>query len=394
MLLRIESVTLQNNAGTPTAPFVGVTYFPRYPGGDQDTVTETIQAFFNGSTSTLVSLVNDIENDLDRAGDPGEDPIYLEYRAGDSGTIWRSPIVGGRVVWSDDIRERSIAATTATGQLSIIVERRAYWEGAESTIGSGTVKNGTASPYNALTLSTISGTLPAPISVNIDNANGSINTRNFYLNIDNQVGLTTNQQFLTSSTTVGALKIFSVSSSVLGKFAGQDAQIIAGIASASVSQYYMYSALYTTIGGVYQELMRGKERYVNGGELVELGSLALPPGGNANADFAVAVGVYPTSVTYTMSFVHIAQARHALHLIQPAYTLSSTAAIQEDGTNETAWMENGGSTYELIRRSGGPLMVYPGKTPRLHLLWDTTAGLVTTESMSLTVTYRPRRKTI
>lgn len=399
MLLRITdgstTITVNNDGGSPTSPFVGAVYFPRDP-GSADTVTESASVGFNGAVSTLRSNVNDIERMFHQASDRNAADVYVEYRPTDSGDIYRSPLTSAsRVVWSEDKSARQMHDTNTSGEFAMILVRASYWEGPEATLGTGTIKNGTTSPYNALTLTAPAGTMPTPLNVEIINATGgSLSPIDYYLNVDAYVGMTGNQHLLTSSTTVSAVKIFEIPTAVLSKWAGRDAQIIVALASASPASFYMYAAGYTTIGSTFLEILRGNEHYVNDRKLINLGSLPIPPGAEANIDFGIGIGVYPTDTTTSISFVQIAPAENAVNLRQVGYNINNGGGVYEDGQQRRAYSVASSNKYEIVSRSGGPLLAYPDQTNRLHLLFDEGTTFTASDSMTLTATARPRRATI
>lgn len=399
MLLRITdgttTITFNDDSGTPTTPFVGAVYFPRDPGSG-DTVTETTDIGFNGAAATLRTNINDVERMIRQASNRGAEDVFIEYRPTDSGDVYRSPITSdSRIVWSDNKSARQMHQTNTGGELAFIIVRASWWEGPSTSLGSGTILNGTTSPYNAITLTAPSGSLPTPLVVTVANdTGGALSPIDYYLTLDTFVGMTTNEHLLTSATTVGALRIYDVPTGVLTKWAGQEAQIIVAITSASPSSFYMYAAAYVTIGAVNLEVLRGNEHYVDDRKLVNLGSLPIPLGEVADIDYAIGIGVYPTDTTYTLSFVQITPAENAVNLRQIGYSISDGSSIVEDGRERQAYHSAAGNKYEIVRRSGGPLMAWPDKTNRLHVLFDEGSVFTASRQMIVSATARPRRATI
>lgn len=400
MLLRVTNgtttVILNDNSGSPTTPLAGAVYFPRDP-GSQMYVTETARVGFAGSVATLRTVANNLERLFAEASDRNAPDVYVEYRPTDSGDVYRSPLTSdSRVVWPEEKGARQMATTTSGGEFAAIFVRANYWEGPEAELASGTIKNGTTSPYNILALSDPGGTMPCPLSLEVINATGgAISPIDFYFNVDAYVGMTTNQHLLTTPTSVGTgggtVYLFSVSATVLAKWAGRDAQLILALSTAFTG--YIYAAAYTTISGVYQEVYRGSERYISGRKLINLGSIPLPPGAQANTSFAVAAGVYGAS-TLSTSFLQIAPAENALNLHQIGYATADGTGVFEDGIERRAWAGTVGTRYEIVRRSGGPLLAYPGRSNRLHMLFDEGSNFTATRDMTVTVNARPRRATI
>lgn len=399
MLLRITdgitTITLNDDGGPESVPFVGAVYFPRDPGG-ADTVTETASVGFSGSVASLRININDVERMFSQASNRNAPDTFVEYRPTDDGDIYRSPLTSdSRIVWSEDKSARQMGQTTTSGELGMLMVRAAWWEGPVTTLANGTTKNGTASPGNYLTLTAPAGTLPTPIKVQIINAAGvSLSPVDYYLNVDTYIGMTANQHLLTSSVTVGAVKVFEIPAAVLLQWAGQDAQIIVAISTSSPTDFYMYANMYVTIGGTYLQVARGGDHYISGRKLIDLGSLPLPPGGDANINVAIGIGVYPTTVTNTITFVQIMPADNAVNLRQIGYLIAVGGGVVEDGREGRSYSIASGNKYEIVRRSGGPLMAYPDRTNRLTLLFDEGSAFNATRNMTVTVTARPRRGTI
>lgn len=399
MLLRITdgttTVTIHDDSSSPTTPLLGAQYIP-LPGSGMY-ATETAQVVWSGAVSTLRSVTNDIERLFAQASDRHADAeTFVEYRPTNSGDIYRSPLTSdSQLVWPDDRLRRQMSATNATGEFALVLARENYWEGPETQLATGTIKNGTTSPYNVLSLTAPAGALPTPLTVSVINASGaSISPTDYYLNVDAYVGMTTNQHLLTGPTTVGLadgrVYLFAVSSTVLGKWLGRDAHLTLALSSSFTG--YVYAAVYTTLGGVYAEVYRGSERYINGRSLIDLGSVPLPPGGRANTNVAVAAGVYDTA-TLSTSFMQIAPAENALKLHQIGYITANNTGVYEDGREQEAWAGTSSTRYEIIRRSGGPLLAYPDRTNRLHVLFDEGSNVVE-RSMTVTATARPRRTSL
>lgn len=402
MLLRITdgttTVTLHSDGGSPSSGLFGARYFPRDPGA-AETVTETAEVGFSGTTETVIATINSIEKLLNAAG---QIDTYIEYsRNGLS--IHRSPIVGGRVVWSDDRAKRQIyGAGDTVGEISVVWERANYWEAnSDSTIGSFTVKNGIASPYNGVTLTTVNGNLPSPVKVKVYNGNGvEIDARNYYLSMDSFAGMTGTEHLFSSGAVswAGAIThatlmwIMPLTSTFLTKNAGDDVQVVAAFSSLSMG-IYMRASLYMVRDGLYVPIQHSGERYIVS-KLVNLGSLSIPT--VANSGLALVLSVYsPTAGSGTLAFAQLTPADGAVWLDLAGYGWKSAESVVEDGLYEHAYVESGSDLLNLVRRSGGPLYAWPGRTNRLFLLFDEGSGAYDgTRDATLIVTHRPRRSTV
>lgn len=402
MLLRITdgttTITLHDDASTPSLGAVGARYFPRDP-GTGDSVTETADVVFSGWTADVISTLNAVERLLNAAG---EIDTYVEYSRNGL-NVHRSPIASGRVVWSEERANRQIyGAGNTSGEVAIIWERANYWEEAsESNIGSFTIKNGNTSPYNTITLQTVNGNLPSPVKVKIYNGNGlEIDARNFYLNMDSFAGMTGTEHLFSgyANSWGGAVNHsllmwgISLSSTFLSKNAGQTVQVIAAY-SVLTTGIYLRASLYRFRDGLYVPSQHGNEHYVTG-RLNNLGTLTIPK--SVTGGCVLAITVYASgSGSGTLSFVQLAPAAGAVALDLGGYGWKSAESVIEDGTKELAYVESGSAQLDLVSRSGGALLAWPGRNNRLHLLFDEGLGAYTpSRDATLIVTHRPRRSTV
>lgn len=402
MLLRITdgttTVTLHDDASTPSAGLVGVRYFPRDP-GSSDTVTETADVVFNGVTETVIGTLNVVERLLRAAS---ETDTYMEYSRNGL-NVHRSPIFGGRVAWSEERANRQIyGAGNTSGEVAVIWARANYWElVAEQNIGSFTIRNGNTSPYNVIDLLPVTGNLPSPVTVKIYNNNGlELDARNFYLNIDSFAGMTGTEHLFGgyNGSWSGAVThhvlmwLIALSSTFLSKNAGKAVQVIAAYSLLSTG-IYLRASLYRSRDGLYVPIQHGNEHYVIG-RLNNLGTLTMPK--DATAGIALAITVYSTSAgSGTLSFAHLAPADGAGWLDLGGYGWKSAESVVEEGLHQQAYVESGSLRLNLVSRSGGPLLIWPGRNNRLHLLFDEGLGAYhSTREATLIVTHRPRRSTV
>lgn len=399
------TTTVVLHGSSPTSPFLGAVYFPRDP-GDTETVAETATIAYSGSNTALKTQVNHIERLLRQAANPRLPTVYIEYDNDVAGGMQRSPVVGGRVTWPDAKALRQVYNSIATGKFDIVWERAAYWEGAEVSLGSGSIVNGSASPYNSLALSAPAGSLPAPIKITITNASGAaISPARLYLSLDNTVGLTATESILAGSSTTWTgpadhsqrVYTLTIPTAVLAKLRGEEMQVVAGFTDLVESVAYIRASIYSTIGGVYQLLHAGIERFIGSVDLLHLGSLPIPPGGTATTDIALVLSVYSVNGgSATLAFVQLTPARNAIELRQVGYNVADGDSVVEDGLEGEAYLlDASDDRYDIIHRSGGPLMVQPGVDNRLYvLLYESTGDFDDTIDLDLAVTYRPRRATI
>ena len=128
MLLRLtEGPTTLTLTSTP---WLGATYFPAPVAGAQ-TVMETAVCTIEGTEAAIRSAVQGVEWMLWRAKKRKVmlgPRVFVEWRPGSSGDIYRSEVYGGQVTWSADPARRRMESTTNTGEIAITWTRNYCFE--------------------------------------------------------------------------------------------------------------------------------------------------------------------------------------------------------------------------------------------------------------------------
>jgi hypothetical protein len=404
MLLRITNgtttLTLHSDSGTPATGLYGARYIPTE--GDGAMVTETIDVVFGGTPANILASMSTVKRLLSEAA---ATDVYLEYTLIDGGTVYRSPIISGSVVWSDDRLKRQFHATTTAGECAVILTRKDYWEGDEETLGDGLIVNGTSSPYNAITLSNfaVSGSnLPVPVTVTMQNeSDADLVAPTIYLNMDSFGGVTTNQHLC--ATGAGAVSwsanlvyglnplwYITVPDALIAKYAGKDVHVLATFTSFS-TPLYLRAGLSSLYDSIYQRIQIGSEAYTINRELINLGTLQFPK--SATAGLRVSISGYSVpSGSATLAFVQLMPAAGAVRLdVSHEWQQDDYIIYDENGSV----YDNGTTQYSNVRKSGGPLMAWPGRTNRLSVLFEESGGNYNaTRQTNVTVTARPRRSTV
>lgn len=401
----ITTVVINDDANTPDTGLAGARYFPRDPGTDV-TVTETAEVVIAGDVSPIRTTVNKIERLLKQAAAYQTNkvlaPVYIEHNpvyAG--GTVYRSLLYGGRVTWSDERKLRQVVNTTA-GEISVIFTRDNFWETAsEQAIGFSLIRNGSASPGNGIGLNPPNGALPMPIRVTMTNqSNPDMWAQKYYLFMDHS-GISGTENFLAGGTKTWfglmnhneVMFASAIGASLLGKLQGQEVHILGAFSALSPSNMYLRASLHSYIDGVYWPIAYGNEVWTNGKKLINFGTLTIPH--NATIDLRIMItGYTETAGSATLTWLHIAPAADSVELTQIGDQLRAGDAIVEDGPNKRAYYTDFTNEFPLIRRTGGPLLVYPGLTNRFYMLFDEDTAFNASRTMFINVNYRPRRATI
>jgi hypothetical protein len=401
MLLRITNgtttVILHSDAGTPATGLVGARYIPTE--GNGETVAESIDVVFSGTPANILSAFNSIKRLLREAE---EIPVYLEYALVNVGTVYRSPIISGEIIWSPNRTLRQFWDTTTIGEAAIVVTRSDYWEGPETNLADNiAIVNGTSSPYNAVGITDPGGNLPTPIRVFLASNNVSdIVTPMIYLNVDSFAAMTTNQHLITSgagAVTWGANLTYTTplwnitpSATVTAKLAGKDVNVLAAF-TVLPSTLYLRAGLSSLFDSVYQKIQTGGEQYTGGHYLINLGTLQIPK--TANSGLVVTISGYSVaSGAATLSFIQLMPASGMTRLdVTHEWKYVENIHHGPDGTFYDTGISD---QYSNIRPAGGPLMIWPGRTNRLTMLFDQNGSFTSSRQTNVTVFARQRRSTV
>lgn len=411
MLLRLTdgttTIVIHNDGGSVATGLLGAIYIPKP--GTGDSVAETATVTFSGTSSQVITTLNSIEAMLRRGAESMQNPalpkIYAEYKHGANATVYRSRIIGGRLEFPENRSLRNLAGTTTAGQVAMILERVPYWEAPVDTLGTDVLRNGDASPFNRLALNAPQGTMPAPVKVQIENTSGAtLNSRMFYLAMDNSIGISGSTHLINGgSTTWGVnlthstrLHTLDIPNSIISGAKGQRMSIIAAFTSLVETNLYLKASLWTSYSGVYVPTgVEGGEVLVNGRKLINLGALPVPPDGSSTDGLAVALtGFSANAGSSTLDFLQVVPAKNAMRIEQTSYGLGVNESHIWDGIENELYHLSGSARRAILRKSGGPLMVHPGQSNRLFMLFDEGNSYTASRQMTVTVSYRARYSTI
>lgn len=402
MLLRITNgsttITIHTNAGSPTLGLAGAEYFPSE--GDGVTVSESIDIRLAGVSDLAIEALSTIRRLINEA--PVKE-VYLEYALVNGFTVYRSRVRSGALIGSSNPVWRDFAPSHMTGEAILTITRDDFWEGPEDTlIELATRNNGTASPYNVVTMAAPAGNLPTPLTVRLESINGSpIHSPVIYLNTDTFAGLTTNQHFVTpasGSASWGAgvdhdqlLWICTIPAATIAKLAGKEVSVLAAFSSIPTN-FYVRSNLYSLYEGVYQRVAVGSERYANGIKLQNLGTLPIPAAANGGLVLVLS-GYSALAGSATLSFCQLAPATGAVKL-DVTHEWEPHEWVVYEGRRDLAYYDSGLAQYSNVRKAGGRLMAWPGQTNRLHVLFGESYDFVASRQTMIEIVARPRRSTI
>jgi len=452
MNLRLTDTT--NNIDlVSTSPVTGCTYFPNTASkGDRD-ITETATVNLTGTPVAILAITNGIERFFDQARSRAAlgvgTRIYVEYKPVSSQSYYRSEILDGKILWSDDSAKRRLETTTgtATVQIGVMWQRRVWadgtsWEDStELEIGLvskattiETVNGVTIHDHNDSTHGNwveidnleIIGTGAAPVRISMQNTSGSdqdyaniyiatnahSNPQNFAHVIEGEAttsGGSTNSDTGSSNGSYQSATIsgsgtgfaFDLSTTQVRAGAGRDFQLIARLVSIPTAPIYVTPMIKDAAGLI--PLASGLEVSVNSTDtpwqLVRLGALPIPPGA-VDADSLSGAVLYlalrcDTSDAFAIDFIQLTPTESLRHLYQRGYSVASNEYIEDDGISNMAHITSSGVKYPIVIQKGSPVKVWPQTTQRIYFLFDTSSGSVPiTASMKVKMYYRPRRHSV
>lgn len=417
-------------------------YVPVEPTKDDTSVTETIDlTFYGASTSAMQTAIQTLGRLLDtmrRRRQLGVGPaVYLQWQPDGDATTWRSMLLDARIEYQEDTLN---VYGQAKMPASISLERVPYWEGALTQLpltnanGSNntsglTVWNhddgGTGHDnYAAIAAADVTGTIPAPVKVELTNNTGSsVRYDMIYMacnafgdpanfpHVQDVEGIATggygsstgndaacsNGQYV-SYTVAGDggyhQQPFDLSASFMQYAGGYDYHIIARLNSYT-APLYCRPDLYDN--GFLSPLRRGVEVGMTfpGSAVVDLGVLPMPPGGNGptwNTQKLVLNWRSDSAQTVQLDFLAFFPAASFRRLYCAVTTLTNNGKITDDPIEDTAYMQMGSYYTPGVVRNGAPLMVWPNRVQRLYFLWskwDFSAPI--DQTFSVKAWYRPRR---
>ena len=413
---------------------------PRY-----ENVTESADLFLRAATvAALQTLVQSIETMLVRAHRRQRlrvgERIYLQVQLDGEAQVWRSEILTGRLVIPEDGLELwPNKALTA----QLIVQRRPFWEGAEvelqlstSTLSAAT---GGRTIYNhddsgsghdnwvQIASSQVGGLLPAPVRVELRNTAGAtVNVSAVHLAVDafgdpafshviegesRASGGTVTADATSSGGSYNNLSVpgaaemaFALAASLLQNSGGRYWRLLARLAQTVSGNLYLTPVLENSAG---REVWRGAEVLVTA--LVtdlgvkDWGAIPLPPvelGATAGGLSLVLSVRYTGSGTggLLLDFLQLTPAEAVRTLRFGGTAIAANDVLVDDGIEDRCWCELSGTRQPGGAVEGAPLMVWPGRTQRLMVLYDEVDGgpveHVIGRTLSVRVYYRPRRLTV
>lgn len=380
---------------------------PTWRNGGYSNVTEVLDVAVTAASAALAqAALNSVETlihaAIRRQQTGAGARVYLQLTL-DGGSAYRSEVLSGRIDL-DDMALRGLGQ--ALVECTIYLERVHFWEGAEATLASA--ESITNDGSNVVTLSTVAGVIPAPAIIGIANDTGTtLAWRDFFIGNDAYSGFTGTQHQVSGAGSVtwgggGAAlttvqEAVAIADAVIAKCAGRRFRLLGAFAS-SPNEIWMQAKLAVNIGGIRNYLDVADPVWANNAELIDFGSLRIPPGGNiATTDVECTIHAYDADAggyNSTRWQLTPAEPGEYMHLAQEGYTIADGDAVWFDGVADEAYLLSGSDRWPIAVRRAGGLMVFPGRTNNVMVLISDTSGYTAARALTVTVKYRPRRLTI
>lgn len=429
-------------SGDATYGILGCTYWPTEGTGAE--ITETIPVTVEGTESVIksaVQYINGLLREAEMAWETISYPIYLDFQATASASIFRSKIIGGSVQWDSEAIRHKLDNATNTVSISVIVTRVNFWEAPEveipmstaaqsESVGGRTVWNNdnatSSNNYCQIAANRVTGDLPAPVKMRIGQyTGGAIGWRNFYVGnnvfsspASADVWLLGSESFTGATATWSAggithstlMFVFNLSNTLMTQTRGRTFRVIAAFTSATAGMY-LRAGMYSNYGNFFLPVRVNRERYNSdsGGatafKLMDLGQLPIPPGGYSTAPGGAALVISARCAgagSATIDFVNIMASDSTsdfnsfMAFEQLGYSVDNTEYVEIDGIDNTGagYYSGGVKVAGSVKLHTDYLYVWPGKQQRIHILYDEGAAFVPGRQMNVSIFYRPRVRTV
>lgn len=436
MNLRLNDGTTQLNLSDGTYARV-VGFAP--DSGDKDTTVARIDAVCVGSRSAIIATVNSINNMIERAKARQQvrrgARVYLEIDEGD-GWLLRSEIIDGSILTDSNTYDR---LSRNYAPITLIVERKNYWESTSETQIPLSNENGTnntsglniyncndgagSSPnkrnnYIEISSSAVSGDLPAPPRIEFTYlSTGSIyemflshNWRSAPATLTHWYefsGIYSATCSGTSYTTVSsgpsapsdAHILATISSAQVSKLLGRSYRVLVRLYSSAVSTYIYYPAILELAGSKSYGAPIIINSPISGAYLYDFGQLpAIPPYESAGDpigafDFGVRVANMPALTGVDVDYMQLTPV-DGYRKISNIGASQNYKLVLDESAGEAKTFNTTPAIYAYCAIHGAPIMLFPGVTQRLYCLWNDYTTNTVSAYGSVKIYYRPRRKTL
>lgn len=461
MLLRLKNDTSTITLSGDGALVRGCTYVPRTPsiseqqvtsilrsGGEitalaRRNVTESARVVLVGNATAILEQVRALEamfpvDEAQRRASSGR--MYVEFRIEDTGDVYRSEVLAGRVEWPDVPVGPRLASEAV--ELVVIWTRRYYWEhvsllsvplangnGANVTDGLTVVNHndGDAGHDNFVDIdgSDVAGVLPAPAYLSLRNTAGTaywlrdvfvghnaqsspatfqaiLEAEESLISGTNEATGTASNGFYRTVAWAGGQSDFqafrwTLSGAQLALAGGNYFRVLARVVSGPSEGLFARLWLGYPASAPVSTLFGTDEVPLTDAPLQDLGVLALPPTPLPTpTDLALSLTLRAaTGAALGLDFIQLTPMDSWRQIRQLGFQLAPNAAVVDDGSTQLTYAQGeGGDQLAVYSAFGKPVHLWPGVNQRLSFLWREITAMNISRTFSVQVRYRPRRLTL
>lgn len=435
----------ENYAPVTPEPEVAAVLSQMRDGGEiaavlQRNVSESVVLSVVATTfATVQTAINGIETLLQQAAqrrNTGKGAaVYVEYRPGDSGTIYRSELLYGRLAPDAEVSSAAWAAAGAS-RVTVAWQRRFYWEGSETELAldNGTIGSkatGGVTVYNHddsghdnwvdIAGADIAGVLPAPLEIRMYNSY-NVSPRDYALavagntfaapatlshilegeNATDIVGSAAATASATSSngyyqvaswgsSTENKIMEWTLNAAYLAKTQGFAFRLLARVVAASAGLRIRPKVLFSLT-----TLWEGAEVAVGSSEWLDLGVVRLPPwlAGQTNL-YSISLALYGKlsgGASLSLDYVQVTPLDGYRYLASRGYGAAYLTTLVDDGIENLLYVDWGGSgLIGNFVAQGQRIHAWPGRALRLYFLAVNSSGNMDIDrTHTVRVYYRPR----
>lgn len=417
-------------------------YYPATAAADAESISETISVNLINTLATIDANMVKIEKLLEQARNYQRNPesytmVYLSLTL-DANT-WTSPVFDGIIESTPAML--SYERATGTRDVKIRVNHAPYWEGAEATVlitnGNGTdqtqlnikdANDGTGSSPNKINnyveipATQITGDTPSPAKISIGPTTALTDASLYihhaveilaslpkiYYEAEDGTGGTKTANATSSGAFYHAItwagdawsKVWyvDIAASDVLKLKYMDYEILAAFYGVPAATVYFQVKLSSNNGT--NVIWTGPIKKATTQGILSLGVAKIPPG-YAVSWGKIRVEIYARKAgggACDLDYIQLSPTESVMR-VEGIYMASSYSGIEIDGNNDRVsnyiYLGPGGGTGNLpLEWSGDYIYLYPGKLQRLYFLWGNTAGVVATDTLIVTISYKPRRRVL
>jgi hypothetical protein len=415
-------------------------YVPRVTDDGDGGINETAEIALIGNVATVRTALQNL-NKLFRQAEVFQKRevgtrVFLEIQLQNGDDYWRSELLEAAPIPTSETLD--LGLITGAMKLRLTWRRRAYWEGPETVLpltnGNGTnvttgitvhpINDATHSNYVAIAGTNVTGDLPAPIKLELENTYNDANRMGdvwMALNVnsnpsslqhvlegeDADYGVTVSSPvsnlysndlrgIATIPAAEGDICYWDLDNTFLQNCAGNDFRVLCKLATDPTGD--IWAKMRISMSGL-STLYEGPEVKLNEYyRYVDLGVVRIPPSNLSGVSTIMPVrfelrGKRPAgSDGIQIDFIQLMPMDSYRKIDHRGYDIGYGAKLIDDQIDDQIYVDwsTGASKYQLVY--GSKLLLEPGKNQRLYFFYEGTNAALRTASAI--ISYRPRRSVI